>query len=116
MADNTTGIHNIRELNASNTSIFNGTTAEQFTKRISDVLVSQTAGSYEVASLGFLAIVIGGMFKADVNNDVMIGTTLPLTIFMAYQGYLPGGEGIVFASLIGSAAIGGLGVVKYVTR
>lgn len=111
----TTGVHKINEMNLSGQE-FNGTELSMWENEFSTLFVQNMGGSYEMTGLLGLLIMGGILFRQDVNMDTSATLMLPATLFLAYQGLLPYGEGITFAALLGATGIGIWGLMKYATR
>jgi len=120
MANNTTyGIHRIQEANLSEKGSgytdFNGTSLETFTGEIGDFFIQSMAGSYEIAGILLLGAMGYGLFTQDVSVDVQASVLIPLVFVMASGGFLPGGEGLVYAMLLGTVAIVVFGVFRFIS-
>lgn len=111
----TYGVHKIHELNVSGQE-FNGTDLSLWENEFSSLFVQNLGGSYEMTGVLGLLIMGGVLYRQDAGLDTSAALMLPATLFLAYQGFLPYGEGITFAALLGATAIGIFGLMKYATR
>lgn len=109
------GVHKISEMNISGQQ-YNGTDLSMWESEVSNLFVQNLGGSYEMTGLIGLLMMGGILFRQDVGLDVSASIMLPATLFLAYQGLLPYGEGITFAALLGATGIGIWGLMKYATR
>jgi len=120
MSNTTTyGIHRIQEANLSgkggNYSEFNGTTLESATSEVGGFFLQNLAGSYEIAGMLLLGAVGYGFWTQNVSTDVQATVLVPLVIVLASGGFLPGGEGLLFAMLVGAAAVIVFGSFRFIS-
>jgi len=111
--NSTLGVQNISTNSSTNTTAWN---IEQFQTNLSDVFTSQLAGSTELGGLFALTLMGFMLYKADVGEDIGAGIMIPTTFFLASEGYLPYGQGIIYAMILAVAGIFIFGVIKYADR
>jgi len=114
-SNETYGVHKIKDLNFSGQE-FNGTELTTWEQEFSELFVQNLGGSYEMTGVLALIFMGGFLYKQDAGLDTSAALMLPATLFMAYQGFLPYGEGITFAALLGATGIGIFGIFKFATR
>ncbi|MEF8880701.1 MAG: hypothetical protein V5A72_02640 [Candidatus Nanohaloarchaea archaeon] len=114
-SNETYGVHKIQDLNISGQE-FNGTELSTWETEFSELFIQNLGGSYELTGVLALLFMGGFLYKQDAGIDTSAALMLPATLFMAYQGFLPYGEGITFAALLGATGIGIFGIWKYATR
>lgn len=113
-SSNTTfGVQNISESSNVSTSAWN---LSEFSGRVGDTFASQAAGSVELGGLLALSMIGFMLFRSDVSEEVSASVMIPTVFFMASQGYLPYGQGIIYAMLLVIAGVFIFGVIKYADR
>lgn len=118
MSNNTTyGVERIRDANLSGVNeTYNGTQLQEFTSRFGETFTENLAGSYEMSGMVLLALTGFGLYQSDASLDVSATIIIPLLTILASEGFLPGGQGIIFGMLIATAGIGVFGVMKFISR
>jgi hypothetical protein len=113
VSNKTLGVQNITGNATGNATAWN---IQEFEAELGNLFASQLAGGTQY--MGVFGLIVLGyfMYSADVSEDVMASVMVPATFFMASQGYLPYGQGVVYAMLLAISAIFFFGVVKYADR
>lgn len=107
------GVQNVSGSGNVSTSSWN---LSEFSRNVGDAFASQAAGSVELAGLMGLTLMGFMLFRSDVSEEVSASVMVPSVFFLASQGYLPYGQGIIYSMLLAVAAIFIFGIIKYADR
>ena len=110
--ENTTiGVQNI-STNASTSS----RSVDSYLGDFAEVFSSQFAGSTELTGVAALTLMGFMLFKADVSEDVSAAVLVPATFLFASEGFLPYGQGVLYALILSISGIFIFGLIKYIDR
>jgi hypothetical protein len=87
-----------------------------FERELGDVFLGQLAGSTQLGGLFGLTIMGYMLYKADVGEDIGAAVMIPTVFFLASEGFLPYGQGIIYAMILAVSGIFIFGLIKYADR
>jgi len=102
------GIHNLS--NTTNATEPVGPSINESVSRVFEVFTQHTAGSSGV--VGILALLMFGvvLWKSNVSMDVSAIVMIPLVVFLSINGFLPGGQAVLFGLILGIAGAFAYGI------
>lgn len=109
----TFGVQNISSSYNSSQSAWN---VSEFSGRVGDAFVSNAAGSVELSGILALSIMGYMIYRSDLNEDIQASVMVPTVFLLASEGYLPFGQGIVYAMILAVSGIFIFGLIKYADR
>lgn len=112
-ANSTLGVGNISTNSSVNATAWN---LQEFERELGQVFVSNLAGSTQLGGLLGLTLMGFMLYKADVGEDIGASVMIPTTFFLASEGFLPYGAGIVYGMILAVSGIFIFGLIKYADR
>jgi len=102
------GVGNISQGNSS------GLEVQELEGQFRELVGSQFAGSLELSGILMLSVMSYALLKSDADPEVQGVVLIPTVFFLASEGLLPFGDGIIYGGILAIAAVFAFGLIRYI--